>query len=441
MTMLAGATRTAARMGRAPGLGWVAGLVRRGAVGLASRSGTLDLSRVEQVPESLAWPLRREGLVPSERLRALGAEDPVHRLTSFVGMRVWLVTGHAESRAVLADAGSYSTDIRPYVGRRGRTDGDIGGLGFTDPPDHTRLRRMLTPELTMRALGRMRPLVELVVERQLDEVADAARGGGEVDLVPTFAFPVPFLVICDLLGLPDRRREEFRALGSARFDVSGGGYGTFGAISGSREFLLEEVRRQRVEPGPGLIGRLLAAHGDDVDDRELAGLADGVFTGGLETSASMLALGAAVLLEDRPTWRGLAAGSTPVEPVVEELLRLLSVVQVAFPRFVRREAVVGGVTVRPGDVVLVSLPAADHDERLTGPGATRFDPARGPAAHLAFGHGLHRCVGAELARLELRTAYAGLAARFGDLRLVAPPEVSETSLVLGVDRVLVRTGA
>ena len=154
--------------------------------------------------------------------------------------------------------------------------------------------------------------------------------------MPTFAFPIPFLVICDLLGLPDEKRETFSKLATARFDISQGAPELDGAIGGSREFLLAETARQRENPGPGLIGQIIREHGDEINDFDLGGLADGVFTGGLETSASMLALGTAVLLENRELWNKLVADPDSVGPIVDELLRLLSVVQVAFPRFVKQ---------------------------------------------------------------------------------------------------------
>lgn len=419
---------------------------RQAVLRVVSRGRPVDLTRLDKVPESLSWPLRREGVDPSPRLSALRETDPVHLLTTFLGIRVWVVSGRDLAREVLADPTSYSCDIRPYVGASGAAEGDIGGLGFTDPPDHTRLRRLLTPEFTMHRMQALRPAVEAVVARQIDEVERvAAQNDGQVDLVSTFAFPVPFLVICELLGLPDHRREEFRALGAARFDVAGGGAGTFGAISGSREFLLAEAARQRRDPGPGLIGRLVREHGDEITDWELGGLADGVFTGGMETSAGMLALGTLVLL-DHPTWwaaLGAEGGDAPgvVDPVVEELLRYLSVVQVAFPRFVKESVTIGSVSARPGDVVLVSLPAAGRDDAhagsrapsgVAGPDPERFDPTRPPLPHLAFGHGIHRCVGAELARLELRAAYPALATRFPGLELVGRPDYPASSLVFSV---------
>lgn len=424
---------------------------RQAVMRVVTRGRGVDLTRLDRVPESLSWPLRRDGVDPAPRLGALRDTEPVHLLTTFLGIRVWVVTGREPAREVLADPTSYSCDIRPYVGSAGSAEGDIGGLGFTDPPDHTRLRRLLTPEFTMRRMQEIRPAVEAIVARQLDEIeASAAARGGEVDLVSTFAFPVPFLVICELLGLPDHRREEFRRLGAARFDVAGGGVGTFGAISGSREFLLAEAARQRRDPGPGLIGRIVRDHGDEVTDWELGGLADGVFTGGMETSAGMLALGTLVLLEHPQWWTALGGERGPeiVAPVVEELLRYLSVVQVAFPRFVKHPVTIGSVTARPGDVVLVSLPAASRDEAhaaadpQTGSDPQTvdpqtfdpetFDPRRSPLPHLAFGHGIHRCVGAELARMELRAAYPALAARFPDLRIAGAPDYPRSSLVFSV---------
>ena len=404
---------------------------------LIARAGGIDLTRLDKVPDHLAWPLQRNGVDPVLRLGEMRDRDPVTKLTSFLGLDVWLVTGDAEAREVLADRSSYSTDIRPYMGRSGSaTEGDIGGLGFTDPPEHSRLRRLLTPEFTMRRLARLQPAIEAVVAGQLDELAAAIEVDGSADLAQAFAFPIPFLVICELLGLPDDRREHFRTLASARFDVSEGGMGAVGAISGSREFLLAEAARQRRDPGPGLIGQIIREHGDEINDFDLGGLADGVFTGGLETSASMLALGSAVLLQDRDLWRRVAEEPESVPAVVEELLRYLSVVQLAFPRFVKSEVTVGGQHIRKGAVVLVSIPAANRDPRATA--GEVLDPARATGSHLAFGHGLHRCVGAELARMELRAGFPALASRFPGMRLAVPMEqlaFHGMSIVYGVEAV------
>jgi cytochrome P450 len=414
--------------------------VRRLLMARVAQKGGIDLSQLDKVPDSLAWPLHRDGPDPVARLGELREQSPVAKLTSFLGMNVWLVTGETEARQVLADTTSYSTDIRPFMGLRGSTtDGDIGGLGFTDPPEHTRLRKLLTPEFTMRRLERLRPRIAAIVESQLDDVAaQAAANGGVVDLVPTFAFPVPFLVICELLGLPDEDREVFRQLGSARFDVSYGGQGVFGAVSDSRRFLMEATAKQRQHPGDGLIGQIIREHGSEINDFDLAGLADGVFTGGLETSASMLALGTAVLLDHPEDFRAVGTDPSVVDRAVEELLRYLTVVQVAFPRFPKVDVEVGGQRVAPGDVVICQLAGINRDPRL-GDRMEAFDLSRPVSSHLAFGYGFHRCVGAELARMELRTAFPALSRRFPDLALATDKvDYRQMSIVYGVDALPVR---
>ena len=411
---------------------------RRLVMARVGRNG-IDLSQLDRVPESLSWPLQRNGVDPVERIGDLRRREPIAKLTSFLGMTVWVVTGDAEARAVLADTTSYSNDIRPFMGKRGSTtDGDIGGLGFTDPPHHTALRRLLTPEFTMRRLERLRPRIAAIVEAQLDELERQAATTGTADLVSTFAFSVPFLVICELLGLPDEDRDTFRQLGSARFDVSYGGQGTFGAVSGSRKFLMEATRKQREAPGDGLIGQIIREHGDEINDFDLAGLADGVFTGGLETSASMLALGTAVLLDHPDDYRAVGTDPAVVDRTVEELLRYLSVVQVAFPRFPKHDVEVAGRTVSKGDVVICQIAGANRDER-TGADLESFDPQRAAASHLAFGHGFHRCVGAELARMELRAAFPALARRFPDLAVDADAlDYRQMSIVYGLESLPVR---
>jgi cytochrome P450 len=375
---------------------------------------------------------------PIARLGGVRDTEPVHRLVSFLGLNIWMVTGYDQAREVLADQTNYSNDIRPLLGRRGSTtDGDIGGLGFTDPPEHTRLRKLLTPQFSMRRLERLRPAIAGIVEAQLDEME---RRGPVVDLVQHFAFPVPFLVICELLGLPDEDRESFRQLGSARFDVSQGGQGTFGAVSDSRGFLMGAVRRQRSQPGPGLIGHIIREQGEQINDFDLAGLADGVFTGGLETSASMLALGTTVLLDHPEDFRRLVEDPASVEPTVEELLRYLSVVQIAFPRFAKRDVVLAGQRISQGDVVILHLAGANRDGAKAAHPDT-YDASREPAQHLAFGHGFHRCVGAELARMELRSALPALARRFPRLQLAQPRSdlaFRQLSIVYGLDSLPVR---
>ncbi len=410
----------------------------------------VDLSKITEVPAPLRFPLQRDGLDPVARLGEVREDGPIHRLASVFGLRVWMVSGAEENRAVLADSEHFSTDIRRYVGREDATGAQaIGGLGFTDPPDHTRLRKLLTPEFTKHRLARLQPRIDEVVEQRLDALEAASSGGSEpVDLVEEFAFPVPFQVICELLGVAPQDRDLFRRLAHSRFDVREGGLAAFGAMSESRDFLIESAARQRVEPREGLISSLIAQHGDDLTDDELGGLADGVFTGGYETSASMIALSALTLAESPEVRQWLATDPAAADPVVEELLRYLSVVQIAFPRFVRSPVEIFGQRLQPGDVVICSLSAANRDRALAGDDAERFNPGRHAGrpltSHLAFGYGMHRCIGAELGRMELRSAVPRLIARFPELQLAFPPAeivFRDLSIVYGVDALPVRLAA
>jgi cytochrome P450 len=209
-------------------------------------------------------------------------------------------------------------------------------------------------------------------------------------------------------------------------------------VSDSRKFLMEATRKQRSDPGEGLIGQIIREHGDEINDFDLGGLADGVFTGGLETSASMLALGTAVLLDHPDDYARVADDPTAVARTVEELLRYLTVVQIAFPRFPKHEVELGGHRIGPGDVIICQLAGANRDGRL-GQMMDAFDPSRPVSTHLAFGHGFHRCVGAELARMELRTAFPALARRFPDLSLATDQlDYRQLSIVYGVESVPVR---
>ena len=400
-----------------------------------------DLERMSSfLPESALMPLRRDELDPVPELGARRAEAPIAKLDLPFGMNAWLVTGFEEAKAVLGKVTEFSTDFTNLVGNAGVTeDQNPGGLGFADPPVHTRLRKLLTPEFTMRRLNRLTPRIDEIVTEQLDAMAAA---DGPVDLWRSFALPIPSLTICELLGVSYEDREDFQRLGTARFDLFGGASASLGAMSESLTYLSEIVKKQRAEPGDGLLGMLIKEHGDEIDDRELAGLADGVLTGGLETTASMLALGALVLLRDEKAFEAVRGDDESVHRFVEELLRYLTVVQMAFPRFAKQDMEIAGVQIAEGDIVLVSLSGANRDGVL-GADMERFDPAREPTSHLAFSYGIHRCIGAELARMELRTAYPALVRRFPDMRLaVAPEDLSfrQVSIVYGLDAlpVLVR---
>lgn len=380
---------------------------------------------------------------PVPQIADLREGPALHELPIPFNFKLWVLTGYEATRTVLTDRSSYSNDIRHlFSGDGPATADDVGGLGFTDPPLHTRLRKIVTPEFTMRRLARLEPVIQEIVDQQLNIVAVKGIDGEPVDLAKHLAFPVPFRTICSLLGLNDFETEQFQKLGSARFDANLGG-AAFGAVSEQREFLFDAVARQRIEPGPGLLGQIIRDEGDNISDYDLAGLADGIFTGGFETTAGMIALGTAVLLRDPEYTAVVRDGSREeLDRVVEELLRYLGVVQVAFPRFAKQDMELFGQQVRQGDVIIPSLSGANRDPKSAGERPEEFDPFRVPTSgHLAFGHGIHRCIGAELARIELRTVFPAIFRRFPDLALAeheADLPYRELSFVYGVDALPVR---
>lgn len=396
----------------------------------------IDLSALSFIPEKTKIPLQRDGMDPLPEIAEWRRTEPMHKLELPFTFTAYLVTGYDEARTILTDRDSYSNDIRHlFHGDGPATADDIGGLGFTDPPLHTRLRKIVTPEFTMRRLARLEPMISEIVDRQLDDLQAAGSGA---DLCTTLAFPIPFQTICALLGLDYADRDAFAKLGSDRFDATNGGAAAFGAVSDQRKFLFEAVARQRKDPGPGLIGQIVRDEGDAITDFDLAGLADGIFTGGYETTAGMIALSTMVLLRD-PKHADLMRNGTDedIERIVEELLRYLAVVQVAFPRFAKQDMLLFGQKVKAGDVILTSLNGANRDESSAGERPEEFDPHRlPPSGHLAFGHGIHRCIGAELARMELRIALPRLFRRFPDLAIAKPQEelsFRQLSFVYGVD--------
>ncbi|MFE4330705.1 cytochrome P450 [Streptomyces sp. NPDC056831] len=410
---------------------------------ITARFGRTYLSRIQKygigsstirlLPEDLLMLLRRDGLDPVDKLAGRRAKAPVSKVSLPFGMDAWVVTGYEESKAVLGSADGFSTDFAHLATNAGvAAEQSPGGLGFNDPPVHTRLRRILTPEFTMRRLRRLTPRIDAIIEEHLD--AMEARQG-PVDLVQEFALPIPSLTICELLGIPYEDRQDFQKLAMDRFDLFGGTTAPFGAMSESLAYFRNVVKMQREEPGDGLLGMIVKEHGDSVDDEELAGLADGVLTGGFETTASTIALGSLVLLQNTDVFERIRTDDAMAAPFVEEVLRYLSAVQIAFPRFAREDIEIAGVVIPRGDMVLCSLSSANRDATYVMDDG-RFDPHRNTSGHLAFGYGIHRCIGAELARMELRSAYPALARRFPRMRLAVPPQdlaFRKLSIVYGIE--------
>lgn len=368
---------------------------------------------------------RRDVLAPVPELLRLRDTTPLARVnlgTGSVPRPVWLATGYDEVRQVMSSP-AFSSQRR-YSGRavpggaEERPEQHVGNLLDYDPPEHTRLRRMLTPEFTVRRVRRLEPLVAEAIDECLENLADAGPPG---DLISTFASPVAIAVIGGLIGVPRDDLEELERRVHAQFDASQSRDER--AVTGTAltEYLDALIAGQRAEPGDGLIGMLIREHGKRLSDTELRGLCVLLLLAEYDNLGAMIGLGLLALLLHPDQLALLRADPDGLaDRAVEELLRYLTVVHAPTPRTATEDTVIGGQLIAKGETVICSLPAANRDPRLTGDPA-RLDLTRDPVPHVAFGHGVHHCLGAPLARLFLRRAYLGVLLRFPELRLAVPP--------------------
>ncbi|WP_049571185.1 cytochrome P450 [Nonomuraea sp. SBT364] len=365
--------------------------------------------------------MRRTELDPAPELGAFRDEQRVGRVTTPFGGDAWLVTRHADVRAVLGDAERFSLARRgitelpgsPKLTAEQLAETRAGNLLGLDPPEHTRLRRMLTGEFTLRRMRRLEPRISRIVEDHLDAME---RAGSPADLVPAFALPIPSLVICELLGVPYDDRESFQHRTGRMLDMSVPGHERVAAQLESRAYMAELVARNRAEPGEELLGMLVREHGDDLTDSELCGIGTLLLLAGHETTSNMLSLGTLALLRHPGQLELLRKEPERIDAAVEELLRWLSIVHSGTFKFTTTEVELGGHTIGPGELVACALPAANRDPALL-PDADLLDITRGEPGHVAFGHGVHHCLGAPLARMEMRIAFPALLRRFPGLRV------------------------
>ncbi|MBV8933597.1 MAG: cytochrome P450, partial [Kutzneria sp.] len=349
----------------------------------------------------------------------LRAQCPVHRLSFPDGTEGWLVNGHSVVREVLADARfSARHELRGVpADQRDRVERAAPGFFVRmDPPEHTKYRRLLTGQFTVRRMNLLVPRIEEITEECLDAMR---RKGPPVDLVGSFAVPIPSLVICELLGVPRADRARFQSHAATAFNLEATGGQVSGALTGINQFLGELVRRKRIEPADDLLSGLLAS--GELTDGEATAMAFLLLVAGHETTSNMLALGVYALLCHQDQLALLRAEPTRADAAVEELLRYLSIIQFGAMRVALEDVELHGHVVRAGEALVLSLPAANRDpERFTDPDT--LDLTRSAAGHLAFGHGVHQCLGQQLARVQMRIGYTMLLRRFPRLRLAIPPE-------------------
>ncbi|WP_326697921.1 cytochrome P450 [Streptomyces sp. NBC_01754] len=381
-------------------------------------------------PELFTWEFATD---PYPAYAWLREHSPVHRTTLPSGVEAWLVTRYADARRALAD-GRLSKNPAHHAGPanvKGKTG--IPGerkaeltthLLNIDPPDHTRLRRLVAKAFTPRRVAAFAPRVQELTDRLIDAFADR----GQADLIHDFAFPLPIYAICDLLGVPAEDQDDFRDWAGMMIRHGGGPRGGVArSVKKMRGYLAELIHRKRENPGDDLISDLIRAsdHGEHLTENEAAAMAFILLFAGFETTVNLIGNGVYALLRDpeqrERLQRSLAAGESGLAATgIEELLRYDGPVELATWRYATTSLTLGGQRIAAGDPVLVVLAAADRDpERFPDP--DRLDLGRGDNQHLGYGHGIHYCLGAPLARLEGQTALATLLTRLPDLRLAVEP--------------------
>jgi cytochrome P450 len=374
-----------------------------------------------QAPELPPLHMRRDAFNPTPELREIRETTGVRTVVNAFGMTVYLVTRHDDIKEVLSDHERFSNARPPgFVVPGAPTVSDeelasarAGNLLGLDPPEHQRLRRMLTPEFTIRRMKRLEPRILEIVDQQLDAMESS---GPPADLVSTFALTIPSLVICELLGVPYDDRDDFQRRSARQLDLSIPIPERLDLQRQARAYMQSLVQRSRQHPGDDILGMLVREHGAELTDDELIGVAGLLLLAGHETTSNMLGLGTLALLRHPDQLAAVRDDPDAVGPAVEELLRWLSIVHSAIPRITTTDVEIAGVGIPAGQLVFVSLPSGNRDPGFTGSPEV-LDISRGAPGHLAFGHGVHHCLGAPLARMEMRIAFPALLQRFPTLAL------------------------
>jgi cytochrome P450 len=348
----------------------------------------------------------------------------VHQLVLPSGTPVWLVTRYEEARQALND---------PRLSKDETLRSQVATLSFpshvearmnhhmlnADPPDHTRLRRLVSAAFTARRVDALRPRIQEITDQLLDELAPA----DEVDLLDAFAFPLPIQVICELIGVPMDDRDDFRRWSNAILTSPQSSQEAITSAVAMIEYIGALLERKRAEPADDLLTALIEVQdgGDRLTEGELSSMVFLLLVAGHETTVNLIGNGVHALLTHPDQLARLRAEPALLPRAIEEFLRYESPVETATFRITTEPVEFAGVTVPANQVLLVSLLAANRDgDRF--PDADRLDIGRDGSQHVAFGHGIHYCLGAPLARLEGQIAIGSLLARFDHLELAIPAE-------------------
>ncbi|MEU9315218.1 cytochrome P450 [Streptomyces sp. NPDC048295] len=373
--------------------------------------------------ETVSFPQNRTcPYHPPTGYREHRGQQPVSPARLFDGRTVWLVTGHAEARSLLVDqrlSSDRENPAFPFIAERVASSSlrRVELIGVDDP-EHNVQRRMLIPSFTVRRTAALRPQIRKTVDRLLDAMAEQ---GPPADLVDAFALPVPSMVICALLGVPYEDHEFFEAQsrkllrGPAAADIEA-------ARDELDNYFAALIEQKRAAPGEGLLDELIVKQLETggVDHEELVRLAQILLVAGHETTANMISLGTLTLLQHPGQLARMRESEELMGSAVEELLRFLSIAD-GISRVAVEDIEVGGVTIRAGDGVILSTSVINRDESVY-PSPDELDLGRNARNHVAFGFGVHQCLGQNLARAELEIALPALFDRLPGLRLAVPAE-------------------
>ena len=352
-------------------------------------------------------------------LAALRESGPVRRVDPRLGVPVWVVARYDDVLAALSDP-RLSNDPHHAVALRSLLRGDFLSRSMigVDPPEHTRLRRLVSKAFTARRVEALRPRVRQITDALLDRITPR----GTAELIGEFALPLPITVIGELLGVPDADRERFRAWTDEVLDQPFDPHQDMARVAAARErmhgYLADLVEDKRTRPADDLLTDLVEAtdEGERLDAQELLAMTFLLLVAGYVTTVNLIGNGTLALLRHPDQLDRLRAEPALVPQAVEELLRFDGPVNPGLTRYAVEDLEIGGVSIPRGEVVLLAVAAADRDpDRFPQPDS--LDVAATGPGHLAFGHGVHYCLGAPLARLEGQIAFTELLARLPDLTL------------------------
>ncbi|HEY3608601.1 MAG TPA: cytochrome P450 [Pseudonocardiaceae bacterium] len=372
------------------------------------------------------FPLaRRAPFDPPAAYARLRDEAPVTRALMPGGRPVWLISGHENVRRILADPRVSSdrtragfpmiVQVSPEQLKKSLSFGR--SLIGSDPPEHTAQRRMVITEFTVRRVQALRPRIEEIVNERIDAML---AGDRPADLVKALALPVPSLVICELLGVPYEDRDFFQERTKRLLRRSSGQAEREAASNELTGYFDELITAKSADPGDDLLSRLIARNREtEVFSHDLlVGLATLLLVAGHETTANVIALGTLALLEHPDQLAALTADPESVPAAVEEMLRYLNIVEAGF-RVATADIEIAGTVIRAGEGLVALAASANRDDSAFGHSGV-FDIARGARHHVAFGYGIHQCLGQNLARMELDVVFRNLFRRIPGLHLAIP---------------------